>query len=225
MHECKGGVFLIIKHFWGETQSEEGCIGEGTVIGKDVRIGKRVSIGCNCSIRGDVRIGNDTRIGDNVVIKNKVTIGDGCEIQSLTVIGEDGYGYYEDECHVKTMIEHFGGVVIGDDVFIGSHTNIARGTIDDTVIGKGTKIAPSTHIGHNNRIGAHSAVVCSKLYGSVETGENVYITSSVIRNQLKVGSNAIVGMGSVVTRDVADNKVVIGAPAKAVRENSGKEKL
>lgn len=217
--------FSIIKKFWGDTDQESSRIGDGTVIGENVRLGEHVRIGCNCSIRGNVQIGDYTTIGDNVVIKNRVLIGNRCDIQSLTVIGEDGYGYFEDENHVKTMIEHFGGVVIGDNVFIGSHTNIARGTIDDTVIGEGVKIAPSTHIGHNNYIGENSAIVCSKLFGSVEIGENTYIASSVIRNQIKIGNNVIVGMGSVVTKDVAENKVLIGAPAKIIRENSGKEKL
>lgn len=217
--------FSIIKKFWGQDDMESSPIGEGTIIGENVRLGEHVRIGCNCSIRGDIQIGNHTTIGDNVVIRNKVIIGNGCDIQSLSVIGEDGYGYFEDEGHVKTMIEHFGGVVIGDNVFIGSHTNIARGTIDDTVIEKGVKIAPSTHIGHNNHIGENAAIVCSKLFGSVETGKNSYITSSVVRNQIKVGDNVIVGMGSVVTKDVADNKVLVGAPAKVIRENSGKETL
>lgn len=217
--------FSIIKNFWGNVNKENSHIGEGTVIGENVQIGEHVYIGCNCSIKGEIRIGDYTTIGDNVVIRNKVTIGNRCNIQSLTVIGEDGYGYFEDEYHVKTMIEHFGGVIIGDNVFIGSHTNIARGTIDDTIIERGVKIAPSTHIGHNNHIGENSAIVCSKLFGSVEIGENSYIVSSVIRNQVRIGNNVIVGMGSVVTKDVTDNKVLFGAPAKIIRENSGKEKL
>lgn len=217
---AKAVFFSIIKKFWGNADELESCIGEGTIIGTNVQIGRCVYIGCNCSIKGNIQIGDYTTIGDNVVIKNQVIIGNGCDIQSLVVIGEAGYGYFEDEYHEKTMVEHFGGVVIGDNVFIGSHTNIARGTIDDTVIESGVRIAPSTHIGHNNYIKRNSAIICSKLFGSVEVGENTYITSSVIRDQIKIGSNVIIGMGSVVTKDVGDCKVLIGAPAKVIRENS-----
>lgn len=223
--DSKKVFFSILEKFWGETDESSPPVGKGTVIGEDVQLGENVYIGCNCSIQGDIQIGDNTVIGDNVVIKNRVVIGNGCDIQSLSVIGEDGYGYFEDRFHVKTMVKHYGGVVIGDNVFIGSHTNIARGTIDDTVIGKGVKIAPSTHIGHNNCIGENAAIICSKLFGSVGVGENTYITSSVIRNQTKVGSNVIIGMGSVVTKDAEDNKVLIGIPAKAIRENTGNEKL
>ena len=221
----KAVFFSILEEFWGNNDEGDLMIGKGSVIGQNVYLEDGVRIGCNCSITGDICIGAGTTIGDNVVIKNKVDIGKNCVIQSLTVIGEAGYGYSEDENHVKTMIKHFGGVIIEDDVFIGSHTNIARGTIDDTVIKKGVKIAPSTHIGHNNYIGENAAIVCSQSFGSVRIGNNAYVSSSVIRNQSKIGSNAIVGMGSVVIKDVEDNKVVVGSPAKAIRENSGKEKL
>lgn len=222
----KAVFFSILEHFWGDEQDDSiPSIGPGTVVGHNVQLEENVRIGCNCSLIGDISIGTGTVIGDNVVIRNRVRIGHNCTIQSLSVIGEDGYGYSEDESHVKTMIRHFGGVTIGDNVFIGNHTNIARGTIDDTVIGSGTKIAPSTHIGHNNYICDNASIVCAKLFGSVVVGDNAYVSSCIVRNQIKIGRNAIVGMGAVVTKDVADNKVVMGAPAKVIRENSGKEKL
>lgn len=221
----KAIFFLILEQFWKDENEGDEAIGKGTVIGKNVRLGDRVKIGCNCSIIGDIIIGNGTIISDNVVIKNRVNIGTNCVIQSLVAIGEDGYGYSENEKHIKTMVKHFGGVIIEDDVFVGSHTNIARGTIDDTVIKKGVKIAPSTHIGHNNYIEENAAIICSNLFGSVKTGKNSYVSSSTIRNQIKVGENVIVGMGSIVTKDIPDYKVVAGVPAKIIRENSGKEKL
>lgn len=213
----KLAFFGIIENLLTE-KKEKTPIGFNTYIGEDVAVGEGVTIGNNCNIDGNIVIGNDTIIGDNVVIKNKVTIGEKCTIQSLSVIGEDGFGYTE-KGDIKTMIDHYGGVKIGNNVFIGNHVNIARGTIDDTIIESGVKIAPSSHIGHNNHIGANAVIICSKLYGSVNTGENAYITASVVRNQCDIGKNVLVGMGSVVTNDVQENKVVIGAPAKVLRDN------
>lgn len=132
---------LLVPHI------EKAPIGSNTFIGDNVKIGHNVRIGCNCTIDGDIEIGDNSVIANNVVIVNKVHIGKNCEIQSLTVIGEDGFGYYEED-GIKTMVKHYGGVHIGDNVFIGSHVNLARGTIDDTIIEDGVKIAPSTHIGH-----------------------------------------------------------------------------
>lgn len=213
----KAIFFHIIEHFFAEGKPEM-AIGKGTIIGSDVKLGENVVIGNNCSIEGNIEIGEGTHIADNVVIRNRVRIGRYCNIQSLTVIGEDGFGYSEDGSHKKTMIRHYGGVIIGDEVFIGSHVNIARGTIDDTVIGNGVKIAPTTHIGHNNVIGNDVTIICSQLFGSVHVEDNAYITSSVIRNQCRIGEDAVVGMGSVVTKNVEQKKTVIGVPAKEMQK-------
>ncbi len=224
--QSKAVFFSVIEHFWSDIQDNDmPNIGPGTVIGANVHIAENVKIGCNCSITGYVSIGAGTVIADNVVIRNRVNIGCNCVIQSLTVIGEDGYGYSENEHHKKTMVKHFGGVSIGDDVFIGSQTYVGRGTIDDTIIESGTKISPTTHISHNDHIGKNVSIICAKLFGSVTVGDNAYVSASTIRNQVKIGKDAFVGMGSVVTADVEENKVVAGTPAKVIRENRGKEKL
>ena len=212
--------FAILYHFWG-TRIEEGSVGEGTVISKNAKVADSVSIGCNSTIAGNITIGEHTVIENNVVIQGNVRIGSNCHIQSGVVIGIDGYGYSQDAVtKKKTMIEHFGGVQIGDDVFIGSHTNIARGTIDDTIIGDGVKIAPSTHIGHNNKVGEDVAIICSTIYGSSVTGDRAYITASTIANQMTVGEDTVIGMGSVVSKPIESNVIAYGIPAVAKRENN-----
>lgn len=211
--------FAILHEFWGE-KKKEGLIGEGTVISEQAVIDPTVTMGCNCSIVGDIVIGAHTIIEHNVVIQGSVRIGEGCHIQSEAVIGIDGFGYSKDpHTGSKKMVEHFGGVEIGNNVFIGSHVNIARGTIDDTVIGNGVKIAPSTHIGHNNIIGENATIICSTLYGSVKTGSGSYITASTIQNQTEIGEHTVVGMGSVVMKPIGDNVIAYGIPAKVAGPN------
>ncbi|MCH5250245.1 MAG: hypothetical protein J1E98_09935 [Lachnospiraceae bacterium] len=215
--EPKAVFFAILNYFFVETDLKQ-SIGKNTVIGDKVSIGKNVVIGSNCSIVGDITIGDNTIISDSVVIKNRVVIGKNCEIQALTVVGEDGFGYFERANNQKVMIRHHGGVFIGNDVFIGSHVNIARGTMDDTIIEDGVKIAPSTHIGHNNHIEQDATIICAQLYGSVHIGRNAYVVGSIVRNQCNIGENTMVGMGSVVTQNIDKNKVAIGIPAKVIRE-------
>lgn len=213
----KAVFFSLIEHFFALKEEEE-IIGRNTVIGAGVKMGKNVRIGHNCSITGDVVIGDDTVISDNVVIKNKVHIGKRCTIQALTMIGEDGFGAYEEENHRKVMIRHYGGVTIGDDVFIGSHVDIERGTIDDTYIGDGTKIAPCTLIAHNTRVEKDAVLICSHLYGSVHVGENSWVVGSVVKNQCSVGDNTMIGIGSAVIHDIEADKVAVGIPARVIRE-------
>ena len=208
----KSIFFLILDEFFNKV-TEECKIGEGTYISANVKLGENVIIGHNCTLDGNIYIGDNTRICNNVNIVNNVKIGANCTIQSLTTIGEDGFGYTEQGTR-KTMVRHFGGVTIEDDVFIGSHVNIARGTIDDTIIGKGVKIAPSSHIGHNVIIEKDAAIICSKVFGSVDIGCNAYISSCTVRNQCSIGDNTIIGMGSVVTKNIGSNVIAMGIPAK-----------
>lgn len=218
---CKNSkqiFFMLIEHFFA-MKEETAPIGLNTVIGPRVKLGRNVSIGNNCSITGDVVIGDDTIISDNVVIKNKVRIGKRCTIQALTMIGEDGFGAYEEENHRKVMIKHYGGVTIGDDVFISSHVDIERGTIDDTYIGDGVKIAPCTLVAHNTRVEKDAMLICSHLYGSVYVGENSWVVGSIVKNQCSIGDNTMVGIGSAVTRDIDSGKVAVGIPAKVIRDN------
>ncbi len=215
----KAIFFDVLHEFWGDEISR-GFVGQGTVISPNADVDKTVSIGYNCSIVGEVHVGANTVIENNVVIQGRVHIGNNCYIQSGTVIGVSGFGYTKDpDLGTRTMVDHFGGVVIEDNVFIGAHTNIARGTIDDTVISRGVKIAPSTHIGHNNYVGEDVVIICSKLFGSVSTGDDSYIVDSTIKNQSEIGNHTVVGMGSVVTKNLPDDVVAFGIPAKPVRKN------
>lgn len=214
----KAVFFSLIEHFFAMPE-EEKPIGDNTVIGPHVQIGTNVRIGHNCSITGDVIIGDDTVISDNVVIKNKVRIGKRCTIQALTMIGEAGFGAYELEDHRKVMIRHYGGVIIGDDVFISSQVSIERGTIDDTYIGNGTKVGPRTFIAHNTRVEKDAMLLGSQLYGSVHVGENSWVVGSIVKNQCSVGDNTMIGIGSAVIRDIEDGKVAVGIPAKVIRDN------
>lgn len=212
--------FAILHHFWG-TEKEHGFIGSGTYISPEAEIDPTAYIGYNCSIVGNVKIGANAVVENNVVIQGNVTIGERTYIQSQTVIGIDGFGYSKDPVTgKKTMVKHFGGVRIGSDVFISSHVNIARGTIDDTIIADGVKIAPTTHIGHNNSIAENATIICSLIYGSVKTGRDAYITASVVQNQTSVGEHTVIGMGSVVTKPIPDNVVAYGIPAKVAKDNN-----
>lgn len=212
--DSKYAFFSAIEHFFGERE-DYSSIGEFTYIGPQVKLGKNVRIGHNCSLDGDITIGDNCIIWNNVSIIHRVSIGHDTEIQSGSVIGHDGFGYTENENHVKTMVKHFGGVSIGNNVLISSNVCIVRGTIDDTVIEDGTKIDNLSHIAHNCHLGANVALAfpCF-LGGSTTIKDNGYVAGGIIRNQCTIHENGFVGMGAVVTKDVKENTIVIGNPAK-----------
>lgn len=211
----KQAFFSTIEQFFMDKPSTGEAVGSGTFLSPEVKLGKNVRIGCNCVLDGAISIGDNCTIGHHVTIVNHVDIGNDCVIQSGTVIGHDGFAFTEDENGRKTMIRHCGGVQIGNDVWIATNVHIARGTIDNTVIGDNCKIDSSCHIAHNVVMEESCAVVAhGVIMGSVHVGKRAYISSCMIREQSAIGEKAFLGMGAVVTKDVAANTVVAGVPAK-----------
>lgn len=146
-------------------------------------------------------------------IGRNVTIYDGA------VIGADGQAYQRDKRGILRKFPQTGGVIIGDDVEIGSNVSIMKGTFNNTIIGEGTKIGHLCSIGHNVIIGKHCFITThSMLGGSSRIGDYSQVwLGACIRDGIRIGSNVMIGMGSVVTRDIGDNCVACGVPARVVR--------
>jgi sugar O-acyltransferase (sialic acid O-acetyltransferase NeuD family) len=101
------------------------------------------------------------------------------------------------------------GVVIFQHVAITSNVRIG-----DHVI-----VLPNTVISHDDVIGDYTCIaggVC--ISGGVEIGSSCYLgtNASVIAN-IKIGDHCLIGMGAVVVRDISENVVVVGNPARVLR--------
>jgi UDP-3-O-[3-hydroxymyristoyl] glucosamine N-acyltransferase len=107
-------------------------------------------------------------------------IGERCVLHPGVVVGSDGFGFArEDQAWIG--VPQLGRAVIGDDVDIGANTTIDRGTIDDTVIGPGVKLDNLIQIGHNVRVGAHTAMaaLCG-IAGSTRIGKRCMFGGAVV---------------------------------------------
>lgn len=215
--EPKAVFFSVLKHFW-KGKKVDG-IALSAVVESD-RIGEHVSIGQHCYVSPEVEIGSGTILEHNVVILHRVVIGKNCIIHSGTVIGTDGFGYYVDHAGRPCKVEHYGGVQIGDDVEIGANTCVDRGTLNDTVIGDHCKIDNLVHIAHNVTMEENVMVVAQSLVaGSATLKKGSYVApGAIVQNQMTVGAEAFIGMGAVVTKDVAERTVVAGVPARVLRK-------
>ena len=196
---------------------EEMCeIVGGAFVAKTAVIGRNCRILPGAYIGGDVTIGDDCYIGAGAKLVGEIHIGNNVVIRENAVIGADGLSTDRDQYGRALTMPQFGGVVIEDNVQIGALTVIARGAIDNTIIKRGSKIDNSSFISHNVIVGEDTFIVGETImFGGSSTGSQVLISgNSAIRNGKSIGDKAIVGMGSVVVRDVQDGTVVKGNPAK-----------
>ena len=152
-----------------------------------------------CIISKDVKLGKDVKIYSFVNLY-------GCEIGDRTKIG--------------AFVEIQKGVRIGKDCKISSHTFICEGvTIEDQIF-----------IGHNVTFINDKYPKATNDDGSLQTGDDWQCVPTLIKKGASIGSsatilcgviigkNSIVGAGSVVTKDVPDNVIIAGVPAKIIKE-------
>ncbi len=169
-------------------------VGALSVIGAGARIGARVFIGPQCLIEDGVEIGADVRLVGRVTLCRGVTVGERTIIQPGAVIGGDGFGYAQERGR-WLKVPQTGSVRIGADVEIGSNTTIDRGAIEDTVIEEGAKLDNLIQIGHNVRIGAHTALAaCVGVSGSTSIGQHC-----MIGGQVGIGGHLTICDGVMIT--------------------------
>ena len=193
-------------------------LGKNSLIDKTAVIGKDCIIGNNVIIKKKVHIGNNCKIGSNVVLEN-VLIGDNVVIKTGTLIGQTGFGF-KFEKKKRIRFPHIGRVIIENDVQIGSLCTIDRGSLTDTIIGEFTSIDNQVQIAHNVKIGNFCMIAAqSGIAGSTIIGNNVKIGGQVgISGHLFIGNNVRIGGKSGVIADIQNNQIVMGYPAKSIRD-------
>ncbi|HGH6027424.1 TPA: DapH/DapD/GlmU-related protein [Vibrio mimicus] len=178
-----------------------------------------VTVAQSAIIESGVSIGENSVIEHNVVIHSGTKIGKNCIIRSGSILGAQGFGFEKNEDGIWERFQHIGGLSVGDNVEIGAMNSVCVGALDDTIIGNGVKTDNLVHIAHNCKIGKNSILTaCVELSGGVIIGENVWIgPNTSTKQKIVIGDNALIGVGSVVMKDVQANHVVAGNPAKIIK--------
>jgi UDP-3-O-[3-hydroxymyristoyl] glucosamine N-acyltransferase len=205
--------------------SPDARLGEGISIGALVVIEAGAVIGdgsilhSGCVIGHEVRLGSHCLLHANVTIRERCVLGDRVILQPGAVIGSCGFGYeLQEGRHQK--IPQTGIVEIGDDVEIGANTTIDRARFGRTVIGAGTKIDNLVQIAHNVQVGSNT-IICSQvgIAGSTRVGSFVTLAGQVgLAGHLHIGDGAVIGAQSGLSKNVPSGSMVIGAPAKPIKE-------
>ena len=191
-------------------------------------------------IEMDVKIGKDTTLLPNTYLNGKTIIGDGNVIGPNTIIRDSKIGN-----HCKVLASVLEGAVLEDDVDIGpfarlrkgahlkSHVHMGNfGEVKDSTLHEGVKMGHFSYIGNTN-IGARTnigagTITCNfdgEKKHPTEIGEDAFIGSdTMLVAPLKLGDGARTGAGAVVTKNVPEDTLVVGMPARAIRKVERKTK-
>jgi UDP-3-O-[3-hydroxymyristoyl] glucosamine N-acyltransferase len=203
----------------GATVAKSARVDAYAVIGAGAKIGERAWIGPHCVVGEGVSVAEDSRLFPHVTLYPGAAIGARTVIHSGCQIGSDGFGFvYSDGAHRK--IPHVGRCIIGNDVEIGANSAVDRGSIDDTVVGDGTKLDNFVHIAHNVRVGrlcllmAHVGVA-----GSSRLDDGVIMAGqSGAAGHVHIGAQARIAARGGVIGDVPAGETWSGFPARPHRD-------
>jgi UDP-3-O-[3-hydroxymyristoyl] glucosamine N-acyltransferase len=208
----------VASHFFAEPDEPAGVHPSAT-IDPTVTLGSNVKIGPNVVIERECSIGDGSCIGPNTVIHRRTQIGKDVKIGANNTIGGVGFGYEPNDEGVYEVIPHLGNVVIEDRVEIGNNTTVDRAVLGSTFLRADAKIDNLVHVAHGVTVGRNSLLIAhSMIGGSTHIGESVWVApTAAILNGVKIGSDSVIGMGAVVLKTVEAGDIMIGNPARRLR--------
>ncbi|HEU4722675.1 MAG TPA: UDP-3-O-(3-hydroxymyristoyl)glucosamine N-acyltransferase [Gemmatimonadaceae bacterium] len=203
----------------GVSLGDDVAIGPGVVLGDGVRLGARSRLEAHVVVGPGVEIGEDCHVYPAVTLYAGTRVGDRVRLHAGARVGSDGFGYvFRDGAHAK--IPHVGRCIVEHDVEIGANTTIDRGSIDDTVIGAGTKIDNLVHVAHNVRIGRLCLLMAQVgIAGSVRVEDGCILAGQVgIAGHVTIGKGARLAAQAGVFGSIPAGETWSGYPARPHKE-------
>lgn len=159
------------------------------------------------------KIGVNNTIGAYTIIHDNVEIGNNNFIDSHVSIGSNG--------EIRGCKEFNGRVKIGNNNTIKEFVTIQIGEQGYTIVGSDCMLMSKSHLGHDVKLGNDITISTGvKVGGHVVIGDYTNIgLNSVIHQRLKIDSYCMVGMGSVVTKNISRFSKVVGNPVRILGIN------
>jgi len=187
-----------------------------------------------------VQIGKDTMIMPNTYLHGNTAIGEGNVIGPNSIIRDSKIG---NRC--KVLVAVLEGAVLEDDVDMGPFARLRRGAhlkshvhmgnfgeVKDSTLHEGVKMGHFSYIGNAN-VGANTNIGAGTITANydgekknaTDIGEDVFIGSdTMLVAPLTLGAGARTGAGAVVTKNVPEDTLVVGMPARAIKKLERKKK-
>jgi bifunctional UDP-N-acetylglucosamine pyrophosphorylase/glucosamine-1-phosphate N-acetyltransferase len=193
-----------------------------TYIDAGVRIGKDTTILPNTYIHGNTQIGEGNVIGPNSIIRDSV-IGNRCKVLASVMEG----ARLDDEVDIGPFARLRKGAHLKNRVHMGNF-----GEVKDSTLEEGVKMGHFSYIG-NAKIGANTNIGAGTVTANydgenklpTEIGADVFIgVDTMLVAPLKLGDGARTGAGAIVTKNVAEDTLVVGMPARPIKKVERRKK-
>jgi bifunctional UDP-N-acetylglucosamine pyrophosphorylase / glucosamine-1-phosphate N-acetyltransferase len=193
-----------------------------SLVDADVEIAPDVVVERGSVLEGKTRIGIGTRIGPYSIVRDS-TIGEGCRVEASMVEGAT----LEDDVRIGPYSHLRPGAYLEKGVEMGNF-----GEVKNSRLGKGTKMHHFSYVGDaqvGERVNVSAGVITLNYDGvrkhRTEIGDDAFIGSdSLLRAPIKVGARSQTGAGSVVTKDVPDDMLAVGVPARIRKKTERRDK-
>jgi bifunctional UDP-N-acetylglucosamine pyrophosphorylase/glucosamine-1-phosphate N-acetyltransferase len=191
-------------------------------------------------VDADVEIAPDAFIEHGSILEGRTRIGSGTHIGPYAIVRDTTVG---ERCRVEAAVLE--GATLENDVSIGPYSHLRPGAhleqgvemgnfgeVKNARLGKGTKMHHFSYIGDaqvGQRVNIGAGTITLNYDGvrkhRTEIGDDAFIGSdSMLRAPIKIGARAVTGAGSVVTRDVPDDMLAVGMPARIRKKTERRDK-
>jgi bifunctional UDP-N-acetylglucosamine pyrophosphorylase / glucosamine-1-phosphate N-acetyltransferase len=193
-----------------------------SLVDADVEIAPDVVIEHGTVLEGKTRIGTGTRIGPYAIVRD-TQIGERCRVEGSVLEGAT----LEDEVRIGPYSHLRPGAYLEKGVEMGNF-----GEVKNSRLGKGTKMHHFSYVGDaqvGQRVNVSAGVITLNYDGvrknRTEIGDDAFIGSdSLLRAPIKIGARSQTGAGSVVTKDVPDDMLAVGVPARIRKKTERRDK-
>lgn len=188
------------------------------VVRPGARVGPHAWIQSHAYVGAGAVVGARCRLMPGAVVMDGCTLGDQVWLHPGAVVGDDGFGHVVGP-HGPIKVPQLGTVVLEDDVEVGANACVDRAALDETRVGRGTRLDNLVQVAHGVRIGAECLLAAfAGVAGGAKLGDRVVMAGrTAVIDGVEVGDGAVFAGLASASRDVPKRAKIGGSPARSYK--------